>query len=161
LPVHSAHVGQELEVYYRWHPYFRRKVRIRQVQERADGRYVRVTGPAGVVVLMAAWMLDPVPCAAMTVGPPRVAWEALIELDQLLIDARLNRAPPKWARVVQEKRDEDFEDSNGIVESPSVESVVRLEATNGIERDGPGQGHGGIGADPDAGRRPHRRGARR
>jgi hypothetical protein len=51
---------------------------------------------------MAAWMLDPVACAAMTVGPPRVAWAALIELDQLLIDARLNRAPPKRARIVQE-----------------------------------------------------------
>ena len=118
LPVHSAHVGQELEVYYRWHPYFGRKVRIRQVQERADGRYVRVMGPAGVVVLMAAWMLDPVACAAMTAGPPRVTCAALIELDQLLVDARLNGAPPKGARIVQEKRDEGFEDSSGVEFAP-------------------------------------------
>lgn len=27
-PVHSAHVGDEVEVYYRWHPYFGQRVSI-------------------------------------------------------------------------------------------------------------------------------------
>jgi hypothetical protein len=31
---------------------------------------VRVRGPDGIVVLMAAWMLDPVACAALTAGAP-------------------------------------------------------------------------------------------
>jgi hypothetical protein len=35
LSVHSAHVGQEVEVHYRWHPYFGSKVLIRQIEERA------------------------------------------------------------------------------------------------------------------------------
>ncbi len=74
---------------YRWHPCFGWKVRIRQVEERADGRYVRAQDPAGV--LMANWMLDPLACAAMTVGPPRVDFATLIEPDKLPIEARLNK----------------------------------------------------------------------
>lgn len=65
-PVHSAHVGQEMEVHYRWHPYFGRKVRICRVEERATGRFLKIQGPSGVVVSIAAWMLDPVECAGMT-----------------------------------------------------------------------------------------------
>jgi hypothetical protein len=63
-PVHSAHVGQELEVYYRWHPYFGRKVLVRRVEQRATGQFLKVLGPADVVVSMAGWMLDPVVCIA-------------------------------------------------------------------------------------------------
>jgi hypothetical protein len=72
LPVHSAHVGQELEVHYRWHPYFGSKVSIRRVEQRATGRFLKVLGPAGVVVSIADWMLDPVACAGMAMGAPRV-----------------------------------------------------------------------------------------
>ena len=64
--VHSAHVGQEIEVHYRWHPYFGCTVNIRRVEQRATGLFLKVQGPAGVVVSMAAWMLDPVTCAGMT-----------------------------------------------------------------------------------------------
>lgn len=35
LPVHSAHVGHELEVRYRYHPYFSRKVLVRRIEQRA------------------------------------------------------------------------------------------------------------------------------
>src|SRR5579872_4843729 len=42
--VHSAHVGQELEVHYRWHPYFRRKVVIRRIAQRATGRLLSIMG---------------------------------------------------------------------------------------------------------------------
>ena len=44
-------------------------------------------GPGGVVVSMAGWMLDPVICAGMTFGGPRVDLSALIELERLLIGA--------------------------------------------------------------------------
>ena len=71
-PVHSAHVGEELEVHYRWHPYFGRKVGVRRVEQRATGRFLKVQGPAGIVVSIAGWMLDPVVCAGMTIGPPQV-----------------------------------------------------------------------------------------
>jgi hypothetical protein len=93
-------------VHYRWHPYFGRKVRIRQVHRRADGRYVRVQDPAGIVVLMASWMLDPAACAAMTAGPPRVDYATLIELEKLLIDTRLNKVSSGGTTSVQEEHDE-------------------------------------------------------
>ena len=63
-PVHSAHVGRELEVHYPWHPYFGRRVVIRRVAQRATGRFLSILGPAGVVVTIADWMLDPIVCAA-------------------------------------------------------------------------------------------------
>jgi hypothetical protein len=83
-PVHSAHVGQELEVQYRWHAYFGCKVGIRRVAQRATGRFLSVMGPAGVVVTIADWMLDLVICAGMSMGAPRVDRAALVELKRLL-----------------------------------------------------------------------------
>src|SRR6516164_4036071 len=86
-PVHSAHVGRELEVHYRCHPYFGRKVVIRRIAQRATGRFLSIMGPAGVVVTIADWMLDPVVCAAMLKGTPRVDLAALVELKRLLMRA--------------------------------------------------------------------------
>src|SRR5436305_10958450 len=91
-PVHSAHVGQELEVHYRWHPYFGAKVGIRRVEQRATGRFLKVLGPVGVVVSIVDWMLDPVTCAGMTMGPPCVDLAALFELKQQLLIGRSNPA---------------------------------------------------------------------
>jgi hypothetical protein len=63
-------VGQELEVHYRYHPYFGGKVLVRCVEQRATGQFLKVQGPAGIVVSIAGWMPDPVICGAMTSGPP-------------------------------------------------------------------------------------------
>ena len=94
-PVHSAHVGQELEVHYRYHPYFGRKVLVRRVEQRATGQFLKVQGPAGIVVSIAGWMLDPVICAGMTMGAPRVDLAALIEL-KAPVDGRFqSRTLPK------------------------------------------------------------------
>jgi hypothetical protein len=150
-----------MKVHYRWHPYFGQKVRIRQVQERADGRYVRVQDPGGIVVLMASWMLDPLLCAAMTVGPPRVDYATLIELGKLLIDARLNKVSSEETTNVQEEHDEIARRGVSAAGSPPAELDVRLPAAGGIEHGGPEQSEPGLGAYLDAGSRPHRRGARR
>jgi hypothetical protein len=48
-----------------------------------------------VVTVVAAWMLDPVTCAAMAIGAPRVAVSALIDLHHLLIE----RTPPARAAL--------------------------------------------------------------
>jgi hypothetical protein len=61
-PVHSAHVGQELEVHYRWHPYFRCKVFVRRVEQRATGQFLQVEWPTGIIISIAGWMLDAVAC---------------------------------------------------------------------------------------------------
>src|SRR5580765_4448619 len=134
LPVHSAHVGQELDVHYRWHPWFGCKVRIRQVQEWADGRYVRVQIPSGAVVVMASWMFDPLACAAMTLGPPRVDWAALLELKRLLIDVHLNKVSPAEAAIAQEVQNEDSQSFGSAYGLPPIETAVRHRAVVETER---------------------------
>ena len=109
-PVHSAHVGQELEVHYRWHPYFGRKVCVRRVEQRATGQFLKVQGPAGIVVSIAGWMLDPVVCAGMTIGPPRVDLAALIELKRLLMGAAKPAHSRSDVAIVREEGNEDLSD---------------------------------------------------
>ena len=58
---------------------------MRRVEQRATGQFLKVQGPAGIVVSIAGWMLDPVICAGMTIGAPRVDLAALIELGRLLM----------------------------------------------------------------------------
>jgi hypothetical protein len=159
LPVHSAHVGQEIEVHYRWHPYFGCTVSIRRVEQWATGLFFKVQGPAGVVVSMAAWMLDPVTCAGMTIGTPQVDRAALIELDQLLIDKSRNRRSPIDAAIVQEECHEDRQSPGTDAGFPTIEPVVRRKVLGGIELTGPKQGEAVAGTNPDASSRPQRRGA--
>jgi hypothetical protein len=122
----------------------------------------RVRGdPAGIVVLIAAWMLDPVTCTAMTVGPPRVDFATLVELHELLIDARLDKVSSEETTYVQEKHNEVARSAGKVAGSPSAEPRIRLPAAGRIEHGGPGQGEAGLGAYLDARSRPHRRGARR
>lgn len=73
-----------MEVHYRWHPYFGQKVCVRRVERRATGQFLQVLGPTGIVIAMAGWMIDPVACAGMTIGPARVELAALIELKRLV-----------------------------------------------------------------------------
>src|SRR4029453_17841626 len=56
---HSAHIGQEVEVHYRWHALYGRRLRRQYVERRADGDVVHVEVAPGVVIVVAAWMLDP------------------------------------------------------------------------------------------------------
>ena len=58
---------------------------MRRIEQRATGQFLSVQGPAGIVVSIAGWMLDPVICAGMTIGAPRVDLAALVELERLLI----------------------------------------------------------------------------
>jgi hypothetical protein len=55
------------------------------MEQRSTGQFLSVQGPAGIVVSIAGWMLDPVICAGMTIGAPRVDLAALVELERLLI----------------------------------------------------------------------------
>ena len=49
-------------------------------ERRAGGEVVHVEVAAGVVIVVAAWMLDPAACAGMTFGTPRVSVSAPAEL---------------------------------------------------------------------------------
>src|SRR3984957_15835425 len=157
-PVHSAHVGRELEVHYRWHPYFGCKVVIRRIAQRATGRFLSILGPAGVVVTIADWMLDPVVCAAMPKGAPRVDLAALVELKRLLMCA--GNATHSWSDsgILQEDHHDASQaavDDRGSADEPAV----RRQKIGRIESRGARQSRLDTGSDPDAGGRPQCRGA--
>ncbi|WP_234844983.1 hypothetical protein, partial [Sinorhizobium meliloti] len=105
-PVHSAHVGDEVEVLYRWHPYFGQRVSIRRVEERATGRFLKVLGPTGVVIAISGWMIDPLVCRAMTMGTPRVDLATLIELNRLVSGGTKAAPFRSGRRITQEDHDE-------------------------------------------------------
>jgi len=67
--LHSARVGQELEVNCRYRPY--------RMEHRATSRQANLLGC--IVVSIAGWSLDPVAYAAITIGAPRVNLAALVE----------------------------------------------------------------------------------
>ncbi|WP_178391874.1 hypothetical protein [Caballeronia sordidicola] len=116
LPVHSAHIGQEVEVHYRWHPLFRRRVKVRDVEQRGGGRVVHIDAGDSEVRVIAEWMLDAAACSALVLGEPRVSVAALCNLHQLLINRHLRGNPlddsaidlrgnsPDDSTIVREKR---------------------------------------------------------
>src|SRR5712672_321059 len=57
----------------------------------------------GVVIVVAAWMLDPAACAGMELGAPRVAVSALAELHRLLVEVGFRNSSQVDRRVVLEK----------------------------------------------------------
>ena len=91
-PRHSAHIGREVVVHYRWHPHFGRTVRRFYSEQRASGEVVHIELAPGVVTVVAAWMLDAAACAGMTLGEPRVAVSALMDLHRLLLQRGVKRS---------------------------------------------------------------------
>ena len=90
---HSAHVGQEVEVRYRWHALHGRRVRRQYTERRAGGEFVHVEVAPGVVMVVAAWMLDPAACAVMTSARRACRVSALADLHHLLIGAVSGETP--------------------------------------------------------------------
>ena len=105
-PVHSAHVGEEVEVHYRWHPLYGRRVRRQYSEQRADGRVVHVEAAPGVIIVLAAWMLDRAACADMVIGAPCAELAALVELHDLLIERGFRRSSLCDPRIVKEEQNE-------------------------------------------------------
>jgi hypothetical protein len=147
-----------LEVHYRWHPYFGRKIVIRRIAQRATGRLLSIMGPAGVIVTIADWMLDPVVCAAMPMGTPRVNLTALLELKRLLMGAADTANSWGDVGIVQENQHDASQaavDEHGSADEPAV----RRQKIGGNELRGARQGRLDTGSDPDAGGGHRRRGA--
>src|SRR5229473_1583389 len=133
-PGHSAHVGHEVEVHYRWHALYGRRVRRQYVERRAGVEVVHVEVTPGVVIVVAAWMLDPVACAGMGFGAPRVAVSALVELHHLLIEGGFRRSSGDDPTIVQGEQDEKPADTGAATRSPApAQHSVRLRKASGDE----------------------------
>lgn len=99
---YSAHIGQEVEIHYRWHALYGRPVRRYYGEKRGGADVVVVEGEPGAAIVVAAWMLDPAACLGMKIGAPHVSVEVLVDLHRLLTECGL----PDDVNVVQEARNE-------------------------------------------------------
>jgi len=146
---HSAHVGQEVEVCYRWHALYGRRVRRQYVERRAGGEVVHVEVAPGVVIVVATWMLDPAACAGMALGAPRVTIAALDELHRLLIESGFRRSSLNDSTIVQEEQDEEPTDTSTAIHSPTpAQHSVRFRKASGDEPLGAQHGAGATGQPP-------------
>jgi hypothetical protein len=87
---------------------------------------VHVETAPGVIVVVAAWMLDPVACVGMELGYPRVSISALIDLHDLLIRRGLRRSSAGDAAVAEEEQHDRSEDADGDRAATPTNHSVRL-----------------------------------
>jgi hypothetical protein len=106
-PGHSAHVGQEVVIHYRWHALYGRRLRRQYSETRQSGAVVHVEVAPGVVIVVAAWMLDPVACAGQELGPPHVSLAALRELHELLTAGLSASSSRDDSSIVREKHHDE------------------------------------------------------
>jgi hypothetical protein len=159
-PVHSAHVGDEVEVHYRWHPYFGQKVSIRRVEERATGRFLKVLGPSGVVVSISEWMIDRVVCGGMTMGLARVDLATLVELKRLVTSADKPALFLGGRRITQEE-DNEIPQYAGAGVRPAARPDIQTPDARRTERQGSQEDGINAGLPVNAGSRSGRRGDQR
>ena len=102
---HSAHIGQDVVVQYRWHPLHGQRVRRIQSERRASGELVHVELTPGAVTILPAWKLDAIYCAGLKVGAPQVSLAALRTLRELLIACESRLVSADGNIVTQEAQD--------------------------------------------------------
>jgi hypothetical protein len=161
-PSHSAHIGQEVEVYYRWHALYGRRVRCQRSEQRESGPVAYLETAPGVVIVAAAWILDPAACAAMALGAPRVTVSALNELHLLLIERGFRRSSLDDPTIVQEEQDEKSAETDAAIRgAASVQHGVRFQNASRDEPLGAQHDARPAGQPPVGGRRRCGGGARR
>jgi hypothetical protein len=136
LRSHSAHIGQEVEVHYRWHPFHGRRLRAQYSEQRADGRVVHVEIGPGVVTVLPSWMLDAGICAGISLGAARVSADALRDLNRLLLVRGFRRSVSSDLSIVtaeeiqDDRATKEAQDSsiNASAERPT-EHRVRVDRT--------------------------------
>jgi hypothetical protein len=102
---HSAHIGQDVTIHYRWHPLCGRSARRIQIERRATGEFVHVELTPGDVTIMPAWKIDPVYCAGLKVGAPQVSLAALCALHELLVACESRQLSSGGNIATQETQD--------------------------------------------------------
>src|SRR5712664_2963021 len=81
---HSAYRSQFVVVAYPWHPLHGQRVRGYGRQGRAGRQILYIEVRPGLSREIPAWMCDAAVCAAITLGSPRIAVDALTELRAVL-----------------------------------------------------------------------------
>ena len=159
LPVHSHHIGQDIEAHYRWHPLYGRRVKFTDIEQRGGARVVHIEVDPWVVRMVAQWMLDAAVCSAMESGERRGTLAALRNLDQLLADQRSRGNSSDGSNIAREKRNgqsskrRSSRSSIVAVDTTSDEHDVRGARTPGDERGTARKGNHPSGEPADAGRR--------
>jgi hypothetical protein len=145
---HSAHIGQDGVIHYRWHPLYGQSARRIQVERRATGEFVHVELVPGVVTVLPAWKLDGIYCAGLKVGAPQVSLAALCALHELLIACESRLVSADGNIVTQEAQDgiaatartKDGACSAAEAHTPDSTTPVRprsrRRATSGHDSDG-------------------------
>ena len=80
-------------------------------------------GPTGVVVSIPGWMVDPLVCADMSIGQPRVDLTALSELKRLVTPTAAPAHSPRETGIAREEADEAAQRACadlGQIEQPEV-----------------------------------------
>lgn len=81
-----------MEVFYLWHALYGRRLRRQYGEHRATGVVVHVEVEPGVVLVVAAWMLDAASCSGMGLGEPRASLAALADLHYLCSTLKFRRS---------------------------------------------------------------------
>jgi hypothetical protein len=81
--------------------------------------------------VIAAWMLDPIACAGMEIGAPRVTVPALVELHTLLIEGGFRRSSSDDSRIVQEEIDEKPAITGAAVAPAPAQHGARFHKSSG------------------------------
>jgi len=136
---HSAHVGQMVEVFYRWHALYGRHLRRQYGEHRSTGDVVYVEVEPGVVLVMAAWMLDAASCSGMELGEPCASVAALADLHHLLSALGFRRSSCGVFHTEYEEQDDPstkitFDHAFGTPDGATpTEHCVRVSGTRGNE----------------------------
>ena len=101
---------------------------------------VHVEVTPGVVLVVAAWMLDAASCAGMELGAPRASMAALVDLHQLLAERGLRRSSCGVFHTDREEQDDPStkfaSDAASITradDAAPTEHCVRVPGTPGNE----------------------------
>lgn len=124
---HNAYVFSFATVRYRWHPLFGCQVRVAGVIGEGKSKIIRIEAPAGINGEIPAWMVEIEQCAKMSIGPPEVSLDRLVELSVYL------RSLSSPAAGGKEDKDVEAASANDVADGASIRGAVASD-TGGTEK---------------------------
>ena len=132
---HSAYRSQFVVIEYRWHPLYGKRLRISRRSARAQSTTIDVEVRPGLSRELPAWKCEASACSAMSLGPPQVSINALIQLRAVLTDRSTNQLDrASWTSSRTEESCDETTETTTCIEpgtggassanSPGVRSTV-------------------------------------